>query len=73
MAKEIGMKTINELRQEENMNKVEGMDVIPFGLGAVLYDTENHTYFTPNTGVVSSGKETNEEDNTQDQVEGGEK
>lgn len=77
MAKEIGMKTINELRQEENMNKIEGMDVIPFGLGAVLYDTENHTYFTPNTGTVSSGTESNEEingeDNTQDQVEGGEK
>ena len=75
MAKEIGMKTINELRQEENMNKIEGMDVIPFGLGAVLYDTENKTYFTPNTGEVSSGKEVevNGEDNTQDQVEGGEK
>lgn len=73
MAKEIGMKTINELRQEENMNKIDGMDVIPFGLGAVLYDTENKTYFTPNTGEVSTGKENNEEDNTQDQVEGGEK
>lgn len=73
MAKEIGMKTINELRQEENMNKIEGMDVIPFGLGAVLYDTDSKTYFTPNTGEVSTGKENNEEANTQDQVEGGEK
>lgn len=73
MAKEIGMKTINELRQEENMNKIEGMDVIPFGLGAVLYDTDTKTYFTPNTGAVSSGKDNNEEANTQGQVEGGEK
>lgn len=73
MAKEIGMKTINELRQEENMNKIDGMDVIPFGLGAVLYDTENQTYFTPNTGAVSTGKENNEKADTQEQVEGGEK
>ena len=73
MAKEIGMKTINELRQEENMNKIDGMNVIPFSLGSVLYDTETKTYFTPNKGEVSTGKANNEEPITQnEQMEGGE-
>ena len=50
IAKETGFMTLNEIRRAENMNRVEGMDVVNVGLGAVLYDTETHTYFTPNTG-----------------------
>lgn len=53
IAKEIGLKTINELRQDENLNAIEGLDVIDFSLGAVLYDTNTHTYYTPNTGKVT--------------------
>ena len=56
MAKEIGLKTINEMRKEENLNYVEGMDVIPFSLGSVLYDVNTGTYFTPNKGEVNDGK-----------------
>ena len=50
--KEIGMLTINELRRMDNRNKIEGMDVLNVGLGAVLYDTNNHKYYTPNTDTV---------------------
>lgn len=50
--KEIGMLTINELRRMDNRNMIEGMDVLNVGLGAVLYDTNNHKYYTPNTDTV---------------------
>lgn len=50
IAIEKGWVTLNEVRTEENMNRIEGLDVINVGLGAVLYDTETHTYYTPNTG-----------------------
>ena len=53
IAKEIGLKTINELRQDENLNTIEGLDVIDFSLGSVLYDTNTHIYYTPNTGEVT--------------------
>lgn len=49
-AKETGFMTINEIRRAENMNHVEGLDVVNVGLGAVLYDTNTHQYYTPNTG-----------------------
>ena len=54
LAKEIGLKTINEMRREENLNYIEGLDVINVGLGAVLYDTNTHTYYTPNTDTVGN-------------------
>jgi HK97 family phage portal protein len=47
-AKETGFLTINEIRAEENLNYVEGLDVVNVGLGAVLYDINTHTYYTPN-------------------------
>ena len=50
--KEIGMLTINELRRMDNRDKIEGMDVLNVGLGAVLYDTNTHKYYTPNTDTV---------------------
>lgn len=54
LAKEIGFLTTNEIRREENRNWIEGMDVVNVGLGAVLYDVETHTYYTPNTDTVGS-------------------
>lgn len=59
LAKETGFMTLNEIRRAENMNYVDGLDVVNVGLGAVLYDTETHTYYTPNT----DNKTTLEEDN----------
>lgn len=49
-----GWTTLNEVRTQENMNTIEGLDVVNVGLGAVLYDTETHEYYTPNTGTTKS-------------------
>lgn len=62
IAKEIGLKTLNELRRDENLNDIEGLDVVDFGLGSVLYDVNTHTYYTPNTGDVKGGDITVSED-----------
>lgn len=70
VAKDTGLMTINELRRMENLNYVEGMDVINVGLGAVLYDINSGTYYTPNTGQVKGG---NEEEETAEKVEETEK
>ena len=48
-ANDTGFLTLNEIRKAENLNYIEGLDVINVGLSAVLYDTYTHTYFTPNT------------------------
>lgn len=52
IAKETGFLTLNEIRRAENLSRVEGLDVINVGLSAVLYDTNKHTYYTPNTDAV---------------------
>ncbi len=52
LAKETGFMTLNEIRREENMEYIEGLDVVNVGLGAVLYDTNKHVYYTPNTDTV---------------------
>lgn len=66
LAKETGFMTINEIRRAENMERIEGMDVINVGLASVLYDTETHKYYTPNTDALtdpSDGKTGNNAEN----------
>jgi HK97 family phage portal protein len=58
IAKEIGLKTINELRQDENLNYIDGLDVVDFGLGSVLYDVNKKEYYTPNTGAIKGDEAT---------------
>ena len=53
-AKETGFMTLNEIRRAENMNYVEGLDVVNVGLGAVLYDVNTHQYYTPNTDTAAN-------------------
>ena len=66
-AKETGFMTLNEIRKAENMNHIEGMDVVNVGLSAVLYDADTHKYFTPNTGqqadISTEGGETDGSEN----------
>lgn len=62
MAKEIGFMSKNEMRRAENMNDIEGLDVIDFGLGSVLYDINTHTYYTPNTDATAQGGGYTDED-----------
>ena len=59
--KEIGMLTINELRRMDNRNKIEGMDVLNVGLGAVLYDANTHQFYTPNTDTTANITDTPED------------
>lgn len=54
LAKETGFMTLNEIRRAENLNYVEGLDVVNVGLGAVLYDTNKHVYYTPNTDTIGN-------------------
>jgi HK97 family phage portal protein len=61
IAKECGFMTKNEMRQSENMNEIEGLDVVDLGLGAALYDVNTHTYYTPNTDTQSELKTLEEE------------
>lgn len=50
----------NEVRYEENKDKVEGLDTYNMTLGAVLFDPETKTYFVPNTGQVKGEGENTE-------------
>ena len=54
LAKTTGFMTLNEIRRQENMQYVEGLDVVNVGLGAVLYDVNTHKYYTPNTDTVGN-------------------
>ena len=53
LAKETGFMTTNEIRRAENMERIEGMDVLNVGLAAVLYDVNTHKYYTPNTDSIT--------------------
>ena len=53
LAKETGFMTLNEIRRAENMNYIEGLDVVNVGLGAVLYDANTHKFYTPNTDSLT--------------------
>lgn len=53
VAKETGWLSFNEIRKMENMNYIEGLDVVNVGLGAVLYDFNTHQYYTPNTDTTT--------------------
>lgn len=71
-AKETGFMTLNEIRRAENMQYVEGLDVVNVGLGAVLYDVNTHQYYTPNTGnTMDSGADAVlEDEKTEKMLEG---
>lgn len=55
LAKECGIMTINEMRRNENMNEVPGLDIIDLGLGSVLFDTASGDVYTPNTDSTKAG------------------
>lgn len=68
-----GIKTINEVRKDENLNNIDGMDVLLLGLGDVLYNTQNGTYYTPNTNKTTDTNNTESQtvENVENTVEGG--
>ena len=71
LAKETGFMTLNEIRRMENMNRIEGMDVVNVGLGAVLYDVDTHKFYTPNMDTKANIHDVDaEEQKTEDMLEG---
>lgn len=50
IAKETGWLTLNEIREEENKEAVDGLDIIAMSLGQVMYDVNTSQYYVPNTG-----------------------
>lgn len=54
LAKDCGIMSINEMRRNENMNQIEGLDLIDLGLGSVLFDTTTGETYTPNTGSTKA-------------------
>ena len=68
VAKSAGFITVNEIRREENLEYIEGMDVINVGLGAVLYDVDKQIYYTPNTNTIGNVEEQQTDEKTQDMI-----
>lgn len=66
IANETGWITKNEIRRQENMNEIDGLDVIDFGLGSVLYNVITGLFYTPNTGDVQDGSAEVSEDSNGD-------
>ena len=57
-AVETGFLTLNEIRYRENLNSIDGLDVVPLNLGHVLYDVNKKQYFVPNTGQIKGETDT---------------
>lgn len=57
-ASEIGVLTKNEIRDAENYEPIDGMDVVSMGLGDVVFDVKTKTYFVPNTGDTKNFDDT---------------
>ena len=49
-ATEAGYLTKNEIRYMDDLDPIDGLDVVSLGLGDVLFDTKTGEYYTPNTG-----------------------
>ena len=56
----------NEVRYEENKDKIDGLDAYNMSLGSVLFDPKTKTYFVPNTGQVKEDDKNNENDQKND-------
>lgn len=59
LAKQCGIMTINEMRQAENMNTIDGMDILNLGLDSVLYNTSTGEIYTPNTDSTKTAQPDN--------------
>lgn len=58
VAIESGIMTPNECRYQENLDAIEGMDIIKMSLGHIIYNTDTKELYTPNTGEIISGNST---------------
>lgn len=57
IAKDTGWLGLNEIRAKENLQEIDGLDVISMSLGNVLFDIKTGKFFVPNTGITLEGGE----------------
>jgi HK97 family phage portal protein len=57
-----GWRSRNEIRYEENLDQIEGLDTYNVTLGAVLFDPKTQTYFVPNTSQIQEIDENTQKD-----------
>ena len=53
IAVDTGFMTRNEVRYKEDMDALDGLDLINLGLGDVLYDPKTNQIYTPNTNKIA--------------------
>lgn len=70
IAVDTGFSTLNEIRNEENKEDIDGLDVVKMSLGSVIYDINTKDFFTPNMDTVTN---LNNKQNNTDSMGGGEK
>lgn len=56
------------MRKQLNLDYIEGLDVVNVGLGAVLYDTNTHQYYTPNTDSTANITDVPEDNTVEDET-----
>ena len=59
----------NEIRYEEDLEQIDGLDVVVLSLGNVLYDIKTGKYYTPNTGQVINLEEVDSDKDTEEEKE----
>lgn len=68
-----GWLTRNEARYFEDLEKIDGLDLITFSLGEVIFDIETKKFFTPNTGDKTNLSEEEKPEEVIDQEKSEEK
>ena len=51
-----GIESVNEIRRKENLESVEGLDIHKMTIGQALYNSNDGSWFIPNTGVQVDDK-----------------
>lgn len=49
-----GIKTINEVRADENLESIDGLDITKFNLAHVIFNAKTKEFYTPNTGQLKN-------------------
>lgn len=57
IGKQAGFLSINEVRKRENLEEVDGLDVIDLGLGSTLFDMKTGDIYIPNTDTHADQNE----------------
>ncbi|WP_342045979.1 phage portal protein [Bacillus sp. OTU530] len=60
VAVEAGWISKNEIRYIENLEPIEGLDIVTMSLGEVIYDIKSKKYFTPNMDSITGAGMTSE-------------